>query len=313
MTMVEWLDNLIRYTFCGAFAPDSFFAQPEFVFALLALLFVGLSCGAVGSVVVATRMAFFSDALAHCAFAGIGIGFLFFELVLEPRGVPKEQFWTWVTPLMIGFGICIGFGIAAVRQATGLASDTIIGVFFAGAIGLAAALRKIIHSRQFFSLEDILFGDPLFTNAGDLISLALLTILTFAVLAWIGNGLYLASFNTSLALSRRVNIQVHQYVFMILLAILVNLCLRTVGALLINTLLIVPAATAANLSRNLRQMFWLTITLCVGCCLGGQWLNWELLAYGIKLDIAGTVVLLTVGFFFLSVLFGPILRNRKPA
>src|SRR5262245_46489293 len=134
--MSEWLEGLIQ-SFCGLFPADSFFAGPEYVSATLALVLVGLSCGAVGSVVVGTRMAFFSDALAHCAFAGIGIGFLFFELVLEPQGVPHKQFWTWVTPIMVAFGILVGFGIAAVREMTGLASDTIIGVFFAGAIGLA--------------------------------------------------------------------------------------------------------------------------------------------------------------------------------
>lgn len=308
--MTTWLDNLIR-NFAASCAPDSFFALPENLFALLALLCVGLTCGAVGSVVVGTRMAFFSDALAHCAFAGIGIGFLFFELVLEPRGVPPDQFWTYVTPLMIGFGICVGLGIAAVKQATGLASDTVIGVFFAGAIGLAAALRRVIHSRAFFSLEDILFGDPLFTQAGDVLNLGMLVLLTFGLLAWIGNALFLASFNQSLALSRRMNVQLHQYLFMILLAILVNLCLRTVGALLINTLLVVPGATAANLSRNLRSMFWLTIVICVGCCIGGHLINWEVNSAGFKLDIGGTVVLLAVGMFFLSVLLGPILRQRK--
>jgi len=301
--MSATIDEWVR-AFCRQFGSDSFFAGPDNIYAFFALLLVGLSCGAVGSVVVGTRMAFFSDALAHCAFAGIGIGFLFFELVLEPNGVPHTQFWSWVTPLMIAFGICVGFGIAAVRQATGLASDTIIGVFFAGAVGLAAALRKSINSRSFLNLEDLLFGNPLYTRPEDLIGLALLVLLTFGLLAWIGNGLYLASFNTSLAISRRVPVQLHQYLFMMLLAVLVNLCLRTVGLLLINTLLVVPAATAANLSRNLRQMFWLTVTLCVGCCLGGQWLNWLLLSwFRWSLDIAGTIVLLSVVLFFVSIAF----------
>ncbi len=311
--MGEWVEQVIR-AFCAHFDRASFFSSDQQVMALLALGLVGISCGAVGSVVVGTRMAFFSDALAHCAFAGIGIGFLFFELVLVPAGTPPEQFWSWVTPMMIAFGILVGFGIVAAKQATGLASDTIIGVFFAGAIGLAAALRRVIHSRHFFSLEDILFGNPLFTRGADLVNLALLAVLTLGLLAWIGNPLYLASFNTSLATSRRMSVQWHQYAFMILLAILVNLCLRTVGLLLINTLLIVPAATAINLSRNLRQMFWLTMVLCIGCCLGGQLLAWELLArsgYRIDLEIAGTVVLLSVGFFFVAVLVGPWLRGRK--
>src|SRR5256885_11996549 len=59
-------------------------------------------------------------------------------------------------------------------------------------------------------------------------------------------------------------------VFIMLLALVVNLCVRTVGVLLINALLIVPAATAANLSRNLRQVFWLTMGLCLCCSLAGQ-------------------------------------------
>jgi len=311
--MGDWVESAIR-AFNANFDKASFFSDYQQVAALLALALVGVSCGAVGSVVVGTRMAFFSDALAHCAFAGIGIGFLFFELVLAPAGTPASQFWSWVTPLMIGFGILVGFGIAAVKQATGLASDTIIGVFFAGAIGLAAALRRIIQNRQFFSLEDLLFGNPLFTRGADLVSLALLAVLTLAVLAWIGNALFLASFNTSLALSRRMASPWHQYVFMILLAILVNVCLRTVGLLLINTLLVVPAATAANLSRNLRQMFWLTMALCVGCCLGGLWLSWNLLGwFEINLEIAGTVVLLSVGLFFLSVVARPWRARARAA
>lgn len=311
--MGEWVDQTIGQ-FCGHFDPSSFFASQQHVGALLALILVGISCGGVGSVVVGTRMAFFSDALAHCAFAGIGIGFLFFELVLLPAGTPPDQFWTWVTPMMVLFGITVGFGIAAVKQLTGLASDTIIGVFFAGAIGLAAALRRIIQSRQFFSLEEILFGNPLYTRGADLINLTFLVILTVVVLAWIGNALFLASFNTSLAISRRMSVQVHQYVFMILLAILVNLCLRTVGVLLINTLLVVPAATAANLCRNLRQMFWVTLLLCVGCCLGGLFLSWELLAVTdgkVDLEIAGTIVMLSVGLFFLSVPISFWVRGQK--
>src|SRR5205807_9123752 len=99
--------------------------------------------------------------------------------------------------------VLVGVGIVAVRQRTGLASDTVIGVFFAGAIGLAAMLRKLISRRNFFNLEDFLFGDPLTATSGDLIALAGLTLVTLAFLAWGYNHLLLGSFNNSLALSRR--------------------------------------------------------------------------------------------------------------
>src|SRR5579875_3452050 len=150
----EWLDRCIHS--CAALAPEnSFFAYHFNISALLALVLVSLCCGAIGSLVVGGRMAFFSDALAHCSFAGISIGFLLF-LLFGPEGkdAPTQRaFWDWVTVIMVIFGILAGCGIVWVRTVTGLSSDTVIGVFFAGAVGLAAALRDLIHNRQLFNLD----------------------------------------------------------------------------------------------------------------------------------------------------------------
>ena len=79
--------------------------------------------------------------------------------------------------------------------------------------------------------------------------------------------------------------QLVSYLFIILLALIVNLCVRTVGAMLINALLVVPAATASNLSRNLRQVFWLTMLICLGSCLLGQAISWEVGLYLERLDV----------------------------
>jgi zinc transport system permease protein len=305
----HWLDSLLNGL--AAHAPDgSFFAYDFNLRALLALLLVSLSCGAVGSLVVGGRMAFFSDALAHCAFASVSIGFLLFTTVLS-RFRPAVEFWEWVTLIMLAFGVLIGFSIASVRERTGLASDTVIGVFFAAAIGLAALLRKIMQDRQLFSLEDFLFGDPLLVTAQELVYLALLAALVAVVLALIYNHLLLVGFNPSLALSRNVPGRLAAYTFIILLALIVNLCVRTVGALLINALLVVPAATAAGVSRNLRQLFWLTVALCLTCCVGGQWISWEIEShFNLKLGIPGAIVLLSVAQFILSALVGPKIRRQ---
>jgi zinc transport system permease protein len=309
---VHWLNELIGRL--ADLAPaGSFFHYGWNIRALLALILVSLSCGAVGSLVVAGRMAFFSDALAHCAFAGVSVGFLLFQLLLA--GVaPASSFWQYVTPVMIVFGILVGLGIASVRQQTGLASDTVIGVFFAGAIGLAAVLRKLIQNRNLFSLEDFLFGDPILIGPDLLIALFFLAILTLAILAGIYNNLLLAGFNSSLALSRRVPIRTANYLFVILLAVIVNLCLRCVGVMLINALLIVPAATAVNLSRNMRQLFWLTIAICLAVSVSGQVISWETeVRTGVKLGTPGAIVLLSVALFFGSMILGPWLRQRRIA
>ena len=302
---VHWLDQILN-SFAANFSEGSFFNQVFNLRAMLALALVSLTCGAVGSMVVGSRMAFFSDALAHCAFAGVSLGYVIFELfILGAR--PKEEFWEWVTPIMVFFGVAVGAGIAYVRGQTGLASDTVIGVFFAFSLGFAAMLKNIINDRSVFSLEDFLFGDPLFVSASEILYMAGLAVFTWVFLFFFYNRMVFSSFNSSLALSRRYPVNLLYYLFVILLALIVNLCLRYVGVLLINALLIVPAATAFNLGRNLREVFWITVLLSVFVCLAGLGASWELqVRSGIKFGVSGTIVMLGVGLFFCSMIIGKL-------
>ncbi|HXG11412.1 MAG TPA: metal ABC transporter permease [Gemmataceae bacterium] len=312
---VHWLDRLIR-EFTALWPEWSYFSLDFQVRSLLAVLLASLVCGAVGSLVVGNRMAFFSDALAHCAFAGIALGFLFALL----SGVRDEQqFWALVTPIMIVFGIVVGVGIAWVREQTNLASDTVIGVFFAGAIGFAALLRKVIRSRRLFNLEDFLFGDPVTVSAGDLVFLFVLVAITAALLVWMYNDVVFTSFNASLARSRRVRVRLCNYAFIVLLALIVNVCLKTVGVLLINALLIVPAATVGNVARNMRQLFWGTIVLCLLISVFGVWLSYQVTFPNpnnprdpIQFGIGGTMIVSAVVLFFLSMAVEPLRRRLSP-
>lgn len=308
----HWLEAALAWL--SHLAPaGSFFANVFNLRALLALVLVSVSCGAVGALVVGGRMAFFSDALAHCSFASVSIGFVLFTTVIL-RVNPTADFWDYVTLIMLGLGMATGFGIAYARERTGLASDTIIGVFFAAAIGLAATLATVMKNRALFKLEDFLFGNPYYVTAPDLVHLALLAVVTVGLIGLTYNSLLLAGFNSSLALSRRVPMRLVSYLFIVLLALVVNLCVRTVGVMLINALLVVPAATAANVSRNMRQVFWLTMLLCLGACLVGQGVAWEVdNRFGFELGTPGTIVLVSVFGFIVSAVVGPLLRERKPA
>jgi zinc transport system permease protein len=277
------------------------------IYAMLAILLVGLVCGATGSLVVGNRMSFFSDALAHCAFAGVAIGLLIAMILRTPDGDFKE----WILLIMVGFGVIVGLGIAWVKERTALASDTVIGVFFAGAIGLGAVVISAVRGRKGFQLEQFLFGAPLEVRGRELCMLFGLLVITVLVLCWLYNPMVFTSFNASLARSRRVRIRLCNYLFIALLGIIVNLCLQIVGALIINALLIVPAATAANLSRNLRQMFWWSVGLCIGEGVVGQLLNWEINnATGAHFGLSGTIVVLSVMLFFVSMAVGPALKSR---
>jgi zinc transport system permease protein len=287
--------------------PDSFLFYQYNVRALVAVIMVSVICGAIGSQVVGNRMAFFSDALAHCGFAGFAVGFLLFLAV----GIAREQFLDWVMLMMVLFGVLIGALIALVHETTGLPSDTVIGVFFAGAIGFGAIVMRAVRNVVTFDIESFIFGDPTTVRTVDLVYLFALLLVTIVFLALMYNRLVLTSVNPSLALSRGVSVRLCRYLFVILLGVVVNLCLFVVGMLLINALLIVPAAAASNLCRNLRQLFWCSIGLSLASGLGGLLLSWELSVRDWKVGTGGTIVGFTVVFFIASMIIGPALRRRR--
>lgn len=308
----DWLDALFR-AINDLAPPGTYLSYPFAVRGLCAIILVSAVCGAVGSLVVGNRMSFFSDALAHVAFAGAALGWLLaFAAGLPLAGAGFDQ---WLLLIMILLGALVGTGIAYVRDVSSLASDTVIGVFFAGAMGFGVMLLKNISRSSRFNPEAFIFGDLVNVTAGDVLYLLLLTAVTGTVLAFLYNPLVFASFNTSLAHSRRLPVRLCNYLFIVLLALIVNLCFRMVGVLLITALLIVPAATAANLSRNLRHMFWLTMGLCLASSLIGLAVSWDVgnglkrAGHQIELVQGGTIVVLSVLLFFGS-LFVAAWRRR---
>jgi len=276
--------------------------------AVFAVLLVSLTCGIVGSLVIGNRMAFFSDAMAHTAFAGVSLAFLGIVLATGATSSRDVEPYLWCIPLaMCGIGIAAGITIAFVREKTNLANDTVIGVFFAFALGLAALLMRPLRKIVTFDLESYLFGDLTSITEKDLLVLAALAMVTAAIIGGRYNSLVFGSFNPSLARSRGLAVRLNNYLFIVLLAMVVNLSIRAVGILLINALLIVPAAAAANISRNLRRMFWFTLLGSVLAGLIGYNLSTKM---GISLNgsealpvgPSGAIVLVVVGWFIASLM-----------
>lgn len=278
---------------------------------LLSVLLVSAVCGMVGSLVVGNRMAFFSDAMSHCAFAGISLGLV----LTSVSGIdPESEKFSWIVPLaMSGFGVLVGIGIAFVRQYTSLASDTVIGVFFAGSIGMGAVLASAFKKKKVFDPEKFLFGSPNLVQESDLYLLFFVTILTAGCLFFRYNQFLLASTNPTLAKSRGLMVEFNNYLFIILLALIVNFSICAVGVLLINAMLVLPAATASNMANSMRQMFRLTI----GLSLFTGWIG-LIVSQTMRIDLGdgpeqlgagGTIICLGVLFFTISLLF-PYLKRR---
>jgi zinc transport system permease protein len=296
--MMYWLQSAID-RIATVFPNGSWMSYSFNVNALIVVVLVSVLCGAVGSLVVGNRMAFFSDALAHCAFAGITLG------LISALAMGLTQDSIIIPIVMVVFGVAIGIAIAFVRERTGLGSDTVIGVFFAFAVGFGGMLFNALSNRT-MNPEAFLFGSPLFVHIQDIVALILLGLALVFILMRRYNHFVLTSFNPSLARSRQVPLEWCNYLFIILLALIVNLCLKAVGALLINAMLVVPAATAANFGRNLRQMFWGSIFVSLFVGIGGLWVSNTFslnLGRGQVLEFgpSGSIVVLGVILFFISV------------
>lgn len=260
--------------------------------ALLGLLLLAPVSAVLGVEVIHFRMAFFSDAIGHSAFAGVALGLL---LACDPR-------WT-----MLAFGILVGLGIVALQRRSNISSDMAIGVVFSAvvAFGLAVVSRSHGTAR---SMQQFLFGDILTIGPDELTFLLALVPVVFLVQAVGFNSMLLVALNPVMARAHGVKTAMWQYLFASLLAVVVIFSVWTVGVLLVTAMLIVPAGCARNISSSLRGMFWWAIAISIFSSFTGLVLSaqpWLSTATG------ATIVLVSCTLFALSTLSRRCLQGRK--
>lgn len=258
--------------------------------ALIGLLLLAPMTAAMGVQVVNFRMAFFSDAISHSAFAGIALGLLF---SMNPH---------WSMPLL---GVAVGIGIVALQRHSMLSSDTIIGVLFAGvtAFGIAMVSRDPNLARD---TQRFLYGDILTIGDFDIVQLVglLVALLAFEIVGF--NRLLYVSLSPLLAEVHRVRVAVYQYIFAALLALVVIFSVWAMGVLLVTAMLIVPAAAARNFAKSAGSMFWWAIVISCTSSVAGLLVSaqdWAGTATG------ATIILIAFAWFLVS--FVPVLVRKE--
>ena len=205
--------------------------------ALLAVLVISPLFGLLSTMVVTSRMSFFSDALGHSAFTGIAIGTL--------CGLADPL---WMAVLLAAvFALLFTY----VRRKSNMASDTVIGVFSSTAVALGIFIATF-GGGSFTQYNSLLIGDILSVEPAKIALLAV--ILLVVVLLWLCsfNQLMLSSIHPALADSRGVGVFWQEAVFSAAIAVVVTVSMTWVGLLVINSLLVLPAAAARNVARNMR-------------------------------------------------------------
>jgi len=259
--------------------------------ALVGLVLLVPMCAAMGVQVVNFRMAFFSDAISHSAFAGVAIGLL---MALNVRLT------------MLALALLIGVMITAVGRRSSLSIDTIIGVFFSAvvAFGLAMVSRERHIARD---LQMFLYGDILTISTMEILleAVLLIALVIFQVIGY--NRLLYVGLNPALASAHRVRTRVYQYIYAALLSLVVIFSVWAVGVFLVTAMLIVPAAVARNLARSASGMFWWAQFVGLSSAVAGLLVSAQPWAH----TATGATVVLCATVWFIVSLMPVLLRKTR--
>lgn len=257
--------------------------------ALIGLILLAPMCAVMGVQVVNSRMAFFSDAISHSAFAGIALGLIF---SLDVR------------TSMVVFALLVGVGITLVGRRTDLSSDTVIGVFFSViiAFGLAIVSRNPSITRD---LQRFFYGDILTIADAEILWTFLLFILVGLFQVYSYNRLLFCGLNAQIASAYAIKTGFYEYIFAALLSLVVIFSVWAMGVLLVTALLIVPAAAARNFARSMGGMFWWAMLISITSAIGGLILSAQEWAHT---STGATIILCAAGWFLVSCL--PLLLRK---
>ncbi len=292
MTLLQdGLSSLVRAGRLPEAFAFSFMARGVAAVLILAPLF-----GALSPLVVARRLAFFSAALGHAAMTGLTIGIVLGEPINGAYGG------------IFGFCFLAALGMVYVRRRSALPPDTLIGVFLAMTLGLGICLLVAV-TKQFniHQVEAVMFGSLITVTGADLKILLAVAAGVGAVLAWKANDLGLDSLSVPLAKVAGVRPAFLEYLFVMLLTAAIVVSLKVIGALLVEALVIIPAASARNLARDARGYFAWSVAIALAGALGGLLVS---ALPGVAVPSGGAVVLALSGLFFVTLGAGAVIGRR---
>ena len=264
------------YAFCDALPIEML--QWDFMKnALLAILLMAPLFGLLSTMIVTGRMSFFSDALGHSAFTGIAIG------AICGAAAP-----IWVA---VVFSVVFALLFSFVRSRSNQAADTLIGVFSSTAVALGIFIATL-GGGSFTKYNKYLIGDILSVTPAEIGMLALVLLAVLVFWGIYSNRLALTAIHPQLASSRGISVGLSQTVFTVAIAVVVTLAISSVGLLILNSLLVLPAASSRNVSRNLKQYHLFSVLFALLAGLVGLTVSYH---WGTS---AGAAISLALAFLF---------------
>lgn len=269
------------------------FGYPFVVRGLLSVLLLAPLLGGMSHLVVARRLAFFSTALGQAALTGLTIGLVLGEPLAAPYGG------------IFGFCLLCAVVLVWVKRRSTLPPDALVGVFMALTLGLGICLLVAVTKRfNVHQIEAIMFGSLLTVTDTDLLLLLVLGVAVVVTLSVHYNAVLLDSLSPPLARASGVRTLFIDYLFALLLTVSIVVSLKVIGALLVEALVVVPAAAARNLARSTRSHWLGSIVVALVAGVAGIFVStlW-------RVPTGGAVVLVLAALFFVTLGAGALRRG----
>lgn len=211
----------------------------------LAGMLLALAAGPLGSFVVWRRMSYFGDTLAHASLLGVAFGLL---LNVSP-------FYA-----VIAVTLLLSLVLVWLERRPHLAIDTLLGIMAHSALSLGLVVVSLMSNVR-VDLMAYLFGDLLAVTPADIWTIAAGVSVVVVVLAWQWRALLSMTISPEMAQVDGVNIQRSKMILMLITALTIGVAMKFVGALIITSLLIIPAATARRFARSPEQMAAIAVVI----------------------------------------------------
>ncbi len=252
--------------------------------ALLVSALAATACGVVGTFVVLRGMAFMGDAIAHSALTGMAAAFLFGVNIFLGALV-------WAVPASLG--------ISLVSRRAGIRLDAIIGVLFAGGFAVGVILINVSENYA-GDLLSILFGNVLGASWYDVLAVGLLAGGVVLVVRLLYKELVFTTYDSAVAQASGVPVRFLEYLLPLLVALTTVAALKTVGNVMVMSLLVVPAVTGSLLARRLATMMFATVGVALAAIVIGLYLSFHL-----NLPTGPAIVVVSVAILIAVVILSP--------
>lgn len=258
---------------------------------LLAAGLVGGLCSLIGVFVVLRGLAFIGAGTAHAAFAGVALAYLL--------GLPP-------LPLALLFGLGTVWIVGLLEETGRMKLDVSIGILYTATMALAILFIGLMKTYN-AEVYGYLFGSVLAVTQEDLLAIVLLGCLVLGAILLFSKELYFIAFDQDMAEASGIPARKIYFLLLSLVALTIVVSLKTVGAILVFAMILVPASTAYQWTHSLTHLT--VFSVCIGTlsAIGGV-----LVSYAWDLPSGPTIVLLATSLFFLSVWWSPK-RSRRPS